>query len=378
MKNHVSRSEFQLSSIGDPFPFRQVMSTWSKVTKELLEDEDFGAQLKKDNGWLNEVMPLAVNGATTLLNKSKQIYAWVRDNFTCTNYNSKYLDQPLKNILKSRNGNVAEINLLLIALLRKAGVQADPVMLSTRSHGYSHAIYPLMDRMNYIVCRIETDGIAYFLDASEPGMGFGKLGYKCYNGHARIINSEATALELDAGSLKEIKNTKVFIINDEKGNSIGSVQQTPGYFESFRLRNIIKEKVKEQFFTDIKKKFGEDISMSKSQIDSLEKFDEPLHITVDIDLKANTEDILYFNPMLGEGLKENPFKSAQRLYPVEMPYAIDETYNLQMEVPKGYAVDELPKGAMVKFDDEEDSLLEYLRSCSCQNISFLLSHVIKK
>ena len=370
LENHISRIEFQLSSIGEPFTFRQVMSTWQIAAKNLLEDEDFGAQLKRDNGWLNDVMPLATKGAANVLDKAKSIYTWVRDNFTCTNYNRKYLEQPLKTVLKNKNGNVAEINLLLTAIFRKAGIQADPVILSTREHGYTHSIYPLMDRYNYVICRIESEGEVYFLDAGEPGMGFGKLGYKCYNGYARIINETADEIDLNASLLKEEEKKVVFIINDEKGNSVGSVQQTPGYFESFRLRSLAKEKGTEQIFNDIKKVLGSEIKVSNTKIDSLQKYDEPLNITYDIDFVADKEDIIYFNPMLGEGFKENPFKSAERSYPVEMPFTIDETYNLQMEVPMGYLVDELPESMILKLNNENEGIFEYRISQSKGNISF--------
>ncbi len=369
LHNHLARIEFQLASIGEPFTFRQVMSTWDMAAKDLLEDEDFGEQLKKDNGWLNDVMPLATRNALTGLEKAKNIYAWVRDNFTCTNYSRKYLEQPLKNILKNKNGNIAEINLLLTAMLRKADVKADPVILSTRSHGYTHSIYPLLDRFNYVICRTEADGKEYYLDASEPGMGFGKLGLKCYNGHARVINTDATGIELDPGTLKETENTIIFIINGEKGNSTGSVQYTPGYFESSRLRNLIKEKGKEQLINDIKKTLGEEIIVSNARIDSLTKYEESLLINYNIDLKAEKDDIVYFNPMMGKELKENPFKSAERFYPVEMPYTFDKTYTLQMEVPPGYVVDELPKSLIVKLNAEDEGMFEHRISQSGQNIS---------
>ena len=376
LRNHISRIEFQLASIGEPFTPRQVMSSWKMAAKDLLEDEDFGEQLSKDNGWLNEVMPLALRGATNVLAKAKNIYEWVRDNFTCTNYNRKYLEQPLKNVLKNRNGNVAEINLLMTAMLRKANIQADPVILSTRSHGYTHSAYPLMDRYNYVICRTEAESKEFFLDACEPGMGFGKLDYKCYNGSSRIINSMAEEIYLNASSLKEVTNTIVFVINDEQGNSIGSFQQTPGYLESSRFRKLAKEKGK--VFSEFQKAAGEDIKVSNTKIDSLFNYDEPVKVSFDIDFINNKEDIIYFNPMLGEGFKENPFKSAERFYPVEMPYTMDETYNLQMEVPTGYVVDELPKGAVVKFNEAEDAIFEYRLSLSDGNISFRSRLVIKK
>ena len=63
--------------------------------------------------------------------------------------------------------------------------------------------------------------------------------------------------------------------------------------------------------------------------------------------------------MMSSAYKENPFKSAERKYPVEMPYVMDETYTLNMEIPNGYVVDELPKSARVSLNDKDGSF-EYL------------------
>lgn len=378
INNHIARIEFQLASMGEPFTFRRIMSTWDIVAKELMDDDDFGAQLKKDNGWLNEAIGLATGNASSETDKARKIYAWVRDNFTCTNYNGKYLEQPLKNVLKSKTGNVAEINLLLTAMLRKAGLQAYPVILSTRSHGYANPMYPLMDRFNYLVSKTVADGKDYLLDASEAGQGFGRLGYECYNGHARIIDEQATPIDLDPSSVKESKNTIVIISNDEKGNYTGSLQQTPGYFESYRLRNTFKEKGKQQISADIKKTLGDDVELSNVGIDSIGKYDEPVGIHYDLDFKNSKDAIIYFNPLLGEGFRENPFKSVQRLYPVEMPFTVDETYILQMELPSGYVVDEMPKALVIKLNEQGDASYEYRISTSGNSISFRSRLLINK
>jgi hypothetical protein len=63
--------------------------------------------------------------------------------------------------------------------------------------------------------------------------------------------------------------------------------------------------------------------------------------------------------MFGEGYKENPFKSTERFYPVEMPYARDETYIFSMFIPEGYEVDELPKSVIVKLNEAGDGQFEY-------------------
>jgi hypothetical protein len=271
-----------------------------------------------------------------------------------------------------------EINLLLVAMLRKAGFTADPVMLGTRNHGYTHPIYPMMDRFNYVICRLEEGGKSYYLDASDFRMGFGRVSYQLYNGHARVVNTEANAIMMNSDELKEEKYTSVFIVNDEKGNSIGSIKQTPGYVESTRIRSNVKDKGKDQYFDEIKKDLGADITLSNPRLDSLNSFDEPVGIAYDISLNMEKEDIIYFNPMLGEGLKENPFKSAQRFYPVEMPFTVDETFNLQMEVPTGYVIDELPKQSIVKFNENDDAVFEYRVSASGNIISLRSRLIIKK
>ena len=87
----------------------------------------------------------------------------------------------------------------------------------------------------------------------------------------------------------------------------------------------------------------------------------PVAVEYDMKLKAfDVEaDIVYFNPMMGEYLKKNPFVAAERFYPVEMPYTTDDMYTFSMEIPKGYKVDELPKS--VKFSlNENEGMFEYL------------------
>jgi hypothetical protein len=204
-----------------------------------------------------------------------------------------------------------------------------------------------------------------------PAIGFGFLPEYCYNGHARILNKEMPQpIYLDADSLRESKMTTVFIVNDEKNKEElkGGFQSIPGYYESYDIREKIRKKTINDFFKEIKSSYGPDAELENSGIDSLKQLDKPVGLHYDFTLKNQfTEDIVYFNPMLSEGYKENPFKSAQRKYPVEMPYASDETYVLNMEIPNGYVVDELPKSTKVSLN-ETDGFFEYLIAKDDNNI----------
>jgi Domain of Unknown Function with PDB structure (DUF3857) len=367
--NHITKIEFQLSEYRDPLRYRNIMGSWQKLTEDLMNADFFGQQVTRDNGWLKDIIGPVVNASGSKAEKARKIFAYVRDNFTCTSHDRFSMDQTLKGLVKTHNGNVAEINLLLTAMMKYAYIEADPVILSTRSNGYTLSMYPILNKFNYVICRVVVDNKTFYLDASEPHIGFGQLPLRCYNGHARVVNKAAEAIDLSSDGVTETKITTIFIINDEKGNLIGSVQQTPGYYESNELRDRVKEKGQEQLQKDIKKDFGAEIVISNFQLDSLDKYENELGIRYDFDLKDEKEDIMYFNPLFGEGYKENPFKSAERVYPVEMPYAMDETFNLQLEVPNGYVVDELPKSLIVKLNEQDDGMFEYRISQSGGNIS---------
>jgi Domain of Unknown Function with PDB structure (DUF3857)/Domain of Unknown Function with PDB structure (DUF3858) len=371
VNNHIAKIEFQLSEFRSPLQYQNIMGTWEQLAQNMMKSEYFGLQLNKDNGWLGDLTKPLVMGAGNKLQRAKNIFAFVRDHFTCTDHNESMMDQTLRNLVKTHNGTVSEINLLLIAMLKHEDVNADPVILSTRAHGYTSPIYPLRNRFNYVVAKTEIDGKEYLLDASEPLIGFGHIPSKCYNGLARVIGETAAPMELTPDSLLERKNSLIIIINDEKGNLVGSMQQTPGYYESVELRNQIKEKGQDDLLKSIKNAFGTEITITQPVIDSLTKYDYPLGIKYDFEIKEEKADILYLNPMFGEGYKENPFKSAERVYPVEMPYTMDENYTLQMEVPQGYVLDELPKAMVVKLNDQGDGIFEYRISESEGSISFI-------
>ncbi|GAO43647.1 transglutaminase domain-containing protein [Flavihumibacter petaseus] len=368
IENHRCKVDFQLSSINYPNQVAQpILSTWTKVSEELMESEHFGQPLDRNNGWMDDIVKTAVGNAVDPIEKAKRIYAWVRDNFTCTYHAGFYLTNAgFKDIVKTKSGNVADINLLLIALLRHEKIESYPVILSTRSHGYTNAVYPLMDRYNYVACGVIIGDKDFLLDASEPDLGFGKLPVQCYNGHARVVTKDPASIELDPNAIVERSLTMVVMQQEGKVIS-GRVQADMGYFESLRKRGTIREKGKETFFDGIRKEYGSEYTLQNLTIDSLKILDEPMKVSYDFQYSPEDQDVLYINPIMVDAMKENPFKSADRHYPVEIPFCIDDNYVLNFTIPDGYKVDELPKSTKVAFNEDE-GLFEYLISADATTI----------
>ena len=179
----------------------------------------------------------------------------------------------------------------------------------------------------------------------------------------------AMPVYFEADSLIERKTTTVFISNDEKEGMAGSFKSQLGYYESHNLREKLKGSAKE-YLKDIKSGNSFELKVAEAGIDSLKIPEMPALVHYDFSFKPSADDnIIYFNPMLAEGYKENPFKSANRQYPVEMAYAFDETYVLNMEIPKGYVAEEIPKSVKVAFNEDEGAF-EYLVQKSEDNIQF--------
>ena len=377
IRNHVSKIEFQLSQYRFPNqPVKVIMGNWASVSEELMKDEDFGLALEKNNNWLDDDLKAILEGSTDPLEQANKIYSFVRNNFTCTDYSDLKLNNTLKAIFKSKNGSVADINLLLITMLRHQNIKADPLLLSTREHGFASDLYPLLNRFNYVIAAAYIGDHTYYLDATRP-LGFGKLAGNCYNGVARVISKEPSAVYFETDSLKEQKFTNVFVINNEKGELDGSYNSSLGFIESSQIREKIKKAGTESFFKNIKSSYGADFKIFNEGLDSLKMLDEPVKVHYDFIINTNNEDVLYFNPLMSEGYKENLFKAAERNYPVEMPFTMNETFVLNMEIPKDYDLDELPKSAKVDFNSGE-GFFEYLIGKSGAGIQLRSRIVLKK
>ena len=364
--NYLAKLTFQFAQIHYPNnPPVDIIGNWGTVSEKLMNNESFGLPINRPNNWLDDEMKSITKNATNSLEKARNIYSYVRDNFTCTDDYAMYMtgSNNLRSVFKARSGSVADINLLLVAMLKHETIDAYPVILSTRERGSTNEIYPLMSKFNYVVCEVNIDNSSFYLDASENMLGFGKLDSKCYNGHARVIRTIPAPVYFEPDSLIEKKMTAIFLMNGDKQKVLGSFTSTLGYFESVGIRTKVKEKGMDDFFKKIKTSYPFDVDITEKNIDSLKKFDDPVAVRYAFSTDKPQEDIIYMNPMLTEGYKENPFKSAERFYPVEMPSTFDETYIFTMEVPENYVVDEIPKSAKINFNDGE-GYFEYLISKS--------------
>jgi len=369
-ENYVDRLSFQLSRTYDGAEYHDAYDNWAHFTGMLLARDNFGIPLQADDDWLGQKANQITEGENDPLREAHLIRNYLADHLTCTNYNDPYISTNFADVLKKNGGSIGDINLLMVAMLRRKGLIADPVLLSTRENGFSLASFPDLDRMNYVIARLKLFDKIYYLDAAHPQLGFGQLPGYCYNGAARIIsNTDSASVWFLADSLKEQRTTMVLMSATDRGFE-GTLQTTYGRQGSYDLRSEIARRGQKDYFKSIQTASRDELEITNSDIDSLDRPEDPVKVHYEFLLKHDPNaSVLYVTPMLGEGYRQNPFKAAERKYPVEMPYTMDETYIFTMDIPAGYTVDELPKSTRVAYNVDQGSF-EYLAVQNGDQIQF--------
>jgi hypothetical protein len=235
-----------------------------------------------------------------------------------------------------------------------------------------------MENFNYVVVRLKAGDETYYLDASEPRMGFGHLPVECYNGYARVVSERPDSVDLDADSLSEFRISMLMLSNNDQGDSLsGTYSAQHGYYGSEDIRDEIADKDEKTYFEGERKSYPFAVEMTDRRVDSLSQYDLPVTVHYTLGFPIGDEDRIYFNPMMGEGMKENLFSAAERHYPIEMPFKIDELFVMRTEIPKGYGIEEMPKAARVLLGDGDGSY-EYLFQVDDESIQFRSRLVLKR
>jgi hypothetical protein len=132
----------------------------------------------------------------------------------------------------------------------------------------------------------------------------------------------------------------------------------------------------DDFFESLRKTMADYKQMDEYGFDSLNVPEVQLgwHYRMKYNFRNST---IYFNPIFHERFNSNPFISPFRHYPVEMPFCINNTYVLNMDIPRGYRVDQLPQSQRVRLEDSS-GIFEYLISADDSTIRFRTQLTIRK
>jgi hypothetical protein len=336
---------------------------------EDFEDDKFG--------WMKKEIDQIISGLQTKKEISFAIFKYVRDHFTCKSHNDYFLTQKLKETFRDKSGNVADLNLLLTAMLKQVHIEAYPALLTTLDEGVGNLSFPLPDDYNYLICVADIEGRQVLLDASQPLNPYGKLPAYCYNGGAVTLDTKkARLISLMPDSLVDQNRINVIMTSDDNGILSGNVTLNCGTQMSYDLRENIKKTSLDSYLTaKIKNRVTR---FSNEEVQGLKDPDKPLTISSDIDFSDSIKsDMCYISPVIFSYFDRNPFAAVKRRFVVEMPHKMDNIYLLSLDIPKGYSVDEMPASRKIDLN-EKDGFFEYLMEKNGDNIQLRMRIKIDK
>ena len=230
--------------------------------------------------------------------------------------------------------------MLMIAMMKRADLDASPVLISTRKNGLIRQFTPY-DQFNDVICVVKIDGKNKLFDATDKTLAYNVLPERCMNGDGLLINKElaGTWVPITSARSKVIYNAD-FKLNSE-GEMTGKLAISRDGLFSGEMRSSYASLGQEKYLSELSKPNWEFSKSDFQNMNAIKEIPKEAHEVTIREHATSNGDIIYVNPYVA-GLEENKFISERREYPVNLPTPIDKIYTAKIQIPEGYHVEELP------------------------------------
>lgn len=350
INDYISKVSFELQSVYIPGnTVKNYSSSWDNIDKALLSSNEFGGSAKKADMFKEEIKRGAIS-----LDRAREIQNMVKYRVKWNERNSLSVNN-LKEALKTGLGNNADVNFLLINALKAGGFNAFPVALSTRSNGRLPFMHPSITALNYVITGVQIDTVMYFTDAAAKYGDWNLLPEKCMVPQARIISQDGCDwVNLTSISRGVIMKTGRFEFSE--GKYIGRITDSRKDNEAYDLKSYYNgHKSKEDFIETLSKRTSCEID--SFNILNLDNTAEAVNMEYIQKTNVDTgEEFIYINPMIDRQYSENPFRSETRVYPINFDYLTTYMQVVEIKIPEGYVVEEMPKPSRMVMNDNDISV----------------------
>lgn len=352
INNYKSSVSYELKSTHFPSsPVKSYTNSWDQVAKILAEESGFGGVVNSNNKNLTSVVNQI--SATEDVEKASDIYAYVNKNFSWNGKNRLYANG-INKIFKEKTGNNADINLLLVALLKKAGMEAYPVVGKTRTNGFLNISFPVLADLNYVFACVKLGESYVFIDATEKGLPMGYLPLRAINLNGVIIDGPK-AHKVDIVNNNEGKKVELINLSLADGKLAGDkTTKYSKYYAYLESKNIAELGGKSNYLkaladNDKKIRIDEieiDEEMVKGSFKTSQKVDYSDYIN-------EVEGKIFIPSLLDQGIYENPFKDEVRDFNVTFNHKGSMNSSIIITIPETHQIEFLPENKTFITPDEK-------------------------
>ncbi len=345
--DYLQKVIFQLSGFHNRDNGKEkYMASWDDVIKNLQQDDDFGLQLNKKIAGSADLINQLSN--MTAERKMEVIYNYVRRNMSWNHSNSRTAIDGVKTAWQKRSGTSGEINLLMINLMKYAGLEVYPVLVSERWHGKVNTDYPFIDQFNTVFANVVIGDKKYFLNAVDQ---FTPAQLIPYN----ILNTTALVVDRKKGGIIRISNESLQYSDDiynsievkEDGSFTGNASIKSSDYARVTREKKYKED-KDDFFKDYFYKGSDAVLTGDFKIVNLENDSLPLEQYCHFSKRQASDNGYVYIPLdLFSGFDKNPFLADERFSNINFGYKRNISIVSSILLPKNYLVDVLPAATRI-------------------------------
>jgi transglutaminase-like putative cysteine protease len=335
-------------------PVKHVMTSWERLSQDLLKSPSFGGQIG-DHPAVRDQARTIVADIPDPLRRMQAIYDYVRTTMVWTGRRGVFLEDHLDDALTARSGNGPEIALLLASMLHEAGLEAHPVLISTRDHGRVLSIYPLVSQFNDVLVYVAIDGVGYLLDAKDRLRPHTLLPDEALNGEGFLVRHPEPGWVSIEPAATFGQRRFLHAALDSAGQLTGTIQSSETGYSALASRHALATAERPADFVQHVLLDGLDGAVVDScAVTNEDALTEPLETEATFSVPAYAQvagDFIYFNPTALGRLRENPLRLRERTFPVDLNYPLQQFYTVMLELPAGYAVQETPRNVRILLPD---------------------------
>ena len=357
IEDYRSGLKYELYSAQFPNSIQEFyVKDWNEIAKDLMDDKDFGKEIKRRT----KVLDPFLEGLEGKTNDEKifEIFSYVQSNYNWDGHYGIGKNEGLKNLTKNNTGSVGDINLLLLNLLIKSGIDAKPFVLKSRSSGLLNQSFPSRTELNYLLAYIPTETSFFLLDATSKYTPIGQL-------PSRAVNINGLLIDGDFGRIVELENPNVhksvtmatYDIDIETPSLQGSGQRILKNFAatSYRSNNDAKsEEESTEEENDETEEWDDDEEDEEidvenvftiNEVKNLEDINKEIRLSYDEQIYNEITvigDQIFIDAAIDFGVEDNPFYEENRDFPVFFSTYLDVRQIITINIPEGYELESYP------------------------------------
>lgn len=331
------------------------INTWPKIGELVMkfsdQDNDFSRNLTGEDEILKQAKTLRSDDE-----KISFIFSAVKTMMKWNGIRQFFPDEGTARAWDKKIGNSAELNIITYELLKKAGIKAFPMVVSTKGNGKLNPAVPSVDLFDNMVVYIPVDSTKYYvLDATNKYNLFNQVPESNLNSFGLSMDQRHKKYDMVFLENEVPAMQSVFIKAEIKpdGKMAGTAEITSPSYHKIKAVGKYKTDGEEKYIKYLSKN-DNNLRISSIKMDNMDIDTLPVTQKVDfsMELTGSDEHYIIFNTNLFSLLDANPFLGENRYSDIDFGYNENYSVNGLYKIPAGYKSDALPKSMTIVSPDE--------------------------